>query len=260
MMQIWIPDAKMWFPSRRKIQHYSCAPSGNGSQNIANKPHSSAVLTYKQTIEATAGVTHFYPLNETSGSTQAVDAVGSFNSTAIAGVTFGGTGGGGDGNTCAVFAQATSNGILFTGDELISVASSCSFELAFKMTTVSFGALLSVQSSGGIDLQLTWNSSSFLFLYNNGVTYGSSFTPTVNVWYYVQFYYDSTIPAWKLYVNGTNISSGTSLTHPTGTFASGIGYQSGGRPIAGSIQDVSFYNVALSTAVLSAHYSKWLTG
>lgn len=214
--------------------------------------------TYDQTILATPGIIHYYPLNNLAGSTSVNDLVGTMNSDLVSGVTFGTAGGCGDGSTCAsgfnLGAQQIRIGATNPGPWPAS--GPFSIELGFYITSGSS----SYQRIIG-----TTADNAQMYLQFSGGTLGvypttSTVRPDDNAWHFWVFTWSGT--TWSHYNNGVAVggpASSPAPDYPSSTDKTSIGDNSQAIN-GGKMQKVAFYNVALSASTVTAHYNKWVSG
>lgn len=211
---------------------------------------------YDTFIEAISGITHYYPLDEAGGSTSVTDRVGSMNSTAVSGVTFGTAGGCADGSTCASGFNLGGQGIAFSGGGPVPASGNAfTLEIAFYCASgsTSFQRIFA-DASDNLQMYLT-NTNNYLNM--DGWT--SNFAPSKNAWHLVQACVASTGHG-TFYCDGVLFATnGTSLEYP-GALAQYIGDNTTGQAInGGKIQKVAIYNFQMAQTQVTANYTAFTT-
>jgi hypothetical protein len=104
------------------------------------------------------------------------------------------------------------------------------------------------------------------FVYYDGSNFGISGGPTLNTgqWYHVAGTYDDSTGEWTLYVDGSQVASTTDTIGSTSTKDVGLNgdstrigrHPSDGFQFEGLVDDVRFYNTALSSSEVTDLYNK----
>lgn len=213
------------------------------------------MTAYDNIILSTAGLVHYWTLDEAMGASTAADSKGSQNG-ANTGVTAGFAGLLTDGSTC--YSMATSGSEIDLGAALAYGPSLAhSLELWITRQSASFPYLFS--SSNATDSAGTsiWCDGSNQLHYNG---LGLGFVPTTGTTYHLVWCSDG-----SFYVNGVlTMTIGTNwATNNTGLVHAYIGRPvdlSNGASWAGDIQKVAWYNVALTATQVRLHYEAGVPG
>ncbi|HVR05889.1 MAG TPA: LamG-like jellyroll fold domain-containing protein, partial [Solirubrobacteraceae bacterium] len=236
---------------------------------IALSPAVAGAETYEHAVEGTTGVVHFWPMDESSGSSFA-DAVGGAYASLSGDVALGEPGGlVGDPATAAAF-----NGS--TGAAQASVDLSGTHKL-----TVEFWMKWSAYSSDdqlAMEFTPNFNENAGGFLVDPNASPGSDFAvsigesasrntvyferPSAGVWHYYAFVIDSEAPAENEitpYVDGRAVSyTKTESGTGAGNFAdSTLFWMSRDASTLfgeGSMQDLALYETTLSASTIAEHY------
>ena len=200
----------------------------------------------------TSGLIHYWPLDETSGSSIA-DVVGGLTTTW-------------DDSAINDVAEETVAGVIgnalsFNGNVEIDAAS---FTIP---TTGTFAMWLKFDSTGSTyryfgsdnNYELIKNSSDELegdIFDSNGAN--SSFTITAGTWVHMVYTYDEPSNTSNIYINGSFDATGDADSNVvSGTITLGIGHRFGygGDELEGDLDDVRFYNRVLSPAEVTTLYN-----
>ncbi len=225
--------------------------------------------TYREAVEGTTGVSHFWPMGEASGSSFA-DVVGSANAETSGGVTLGEPGGLAEGSaTSALF-----NGSSGAAHAEVDLSGTHELTVEFWMKWSSFA------EDDHLALEFTPNFNEYAggFLVDPDASPGTDFAvsigeggarntvyferPSAGAWHYYAFVIDTEAPAETEitpYVDGRAVSytkseSGTgagSFAHSTLFWMSRDASTLFG---AGSMQDLALYDTTLSASTIAEHY------
>jgi hypothetical protein len=224
---------------------------------------------YEQAVEETSGVTHFWPMDESSGSSFA-DVIGGANAEALGGVTLGEPGGlVGDSSTAAAFngsSGAARAEVDLSGTHQLTV------EFWMKWKTFAEDDHLAMELTpnfneypGGflIDPDASGTEKFGLGIGEGGSRNNAYFArPSAEQWHYYAFTFDTTASGADQitpYVDGhavsyTKTESGTGA----GTFAKAMLYwmsrDASALFGAGSMQDLALYDTTLSSSAVAEHY------
>jgi alpha-tubulin suppressor-like RCC1 family protein len=230
---------------------------------------SASAETYREAVEGTASLSHFWPMGESSGSSFA-DAVGGANAEVLGGVTLGEPGGlVGDSSTSALFngsSGAARASVDLSGTHKLTVefwmkwsAFAEDDHLALEFTPnfneYAGGLLVDPDASPGTDFAVSIGEGS-----SRNTVYFER--PSAGVWHYYAFVLNTEAPAETEitpYVDGhavsyTKTESGTGA----GSFAnSTLFWMSRDASTlfgAGSMQDLALYDTTLSASTIGEHY------
>ena len=225
--------------------------------------------TYREAVEGTTGVSHFWPMGEASGSLFS-DVVGSASAETSGGVTLGAPGGlVGDSSTSALF-----NGSSGAAHAEVDLSGTHELTVEFWMKWSSFA------EDDHLALEFTPNFNEYAggFLVDPDASPGTDFAvsigeggsrntvyferPSAGVWHYYAFVINTEAPAETEitpYVDGhavsyTKTESGTgagSFAHSTLFWMSRDASTLFG---AGSMQDLALYDTTLSATKIGEHY------
>jgi PKD repeat protein len=225
--------------------------------------------SYEEAVKATSGISHFWPMSESSGSSFA-DVVSSDDASVGSGVTLGEPGGlVGDGATSALF-----DGSSGSASANVNLSSTHELTVEFWMKWGSYA------SDDRLALEFTPNFNEYPggFLVDPDATPGSDFAvsigssgsrntvyferPSAGAWHYYAFVIDTEAPAETEitpYVDGKAVSySKTESGTGAGDFAdSSLFWMSRDASSlfgAGDMQDLALYTGALSAGTIAAHY------
>jgi hypothetical protein len=209
---------------------------------------------YGSAISATAGLVSYWRLGETSG-TAACDATGRNSATYAAGVTLGRAGApAGDPDRAATL-DGTSGEVDAASDASLNPVSGYSVEAWVAPAATTTGQTVA-RRDGQFLLRMDGSSLTFR-VYRSGGTFVDLSTPAVvsaGAWQQVVATWDGT--TMRIYRNGTQAASvAASGTPATVTAPLRLGSSTGYDRLAGGLDDVSFYNGALSAAQVQSHYS-----
>ena len=231
--------------------------------------------TYREAVEGTAGVSHFWPMGEASGSSFA-DVVGGANAAVSGGVTLGEPGGlVGDASTSALF-----DGSSGAAQANVDLSGTHELTVEFWMKWSAYG------SDDHLALEFTPNFNDYEggFLVDPDATPGSDFAvsiglgpssntvfferPSAGEWHYYAFVIDTEAAAEEEitpYVDGHRVSYTKSRTGTgAGNFAdSTLFWMSRDASTlfgAGSMQDLALYETALSSGTILHHYALGAVG
>ncbi len=231
--------------------------------------------TYREAVEGTAGVSHFWPMGEASGSSFA-DVVGGANAAVAGGVTLGEPGGlVGDASTSALF-----DGSSGAAQANVDLSGTHELTVEFWMKWSAYG------SDDHLALEFTPNFNDYEggFLVDPDATPGSDFAvsiglgpssntvfferPSAGEWHYYAFVIDTEASAEEEitpYVDGHRVSYTKSRTGTgAGNFAdSTLFWMSRDASTlfgAGSMQDLALYETALSSGTILHHYALGAVG
>ena len=230
-----------------------------------------ALGQYEQAVEDTAGIAHFWPMGESSGSAFA-DLVGGANATLEGGVTLGQTGG---------LVEDSSTSTLFDGSSgaahaALDLSGTHQLTVEFWMKWSSYGA----DDRLALEFTPNFNEHSGGFLVDPDATPGSDFAvsigdggsrntvfferPSAGAWHYYAFAIDTSAAAETQitpYVDGHAVSytkseSGTGA----GNFADSTLYwmsrDASSLFGAGDMQDLALYEGDLSAETILEHYER----
>jgi concanavalin A-like lectin/glucanase superfamily protein len=231
--------------------------------------------TYEHAVESTTGLTHFWPMSESSGSSFA-DATGGANAEVLGGVTLGEPGGlVGDSSTSALF-----NGSSGAARASVDLSGTHKLTVEFWMKWSTFA------EDDHLALELTPNFNEYAggFLVDPDASPGTDFAvsigegssrntvyferPSAGVWHYYAFVLNTEAPAETQitpYVDGhavsyTKTESGTGA----GSFASStLFWMSRDASTlfgAGSMQDLALYDTTLNSSTIGEHYDLGVGG
>ena len=213
----------------------------------------------------------FFPLDESSGTTANNLANASENGTYNGGVTLG-VPGGPDGSGAGFTPTGTSVGIpLYSA---LKVTTAFSIEAWIDVTTANESNLASIfainRNTSGTGLALSvYQNQLTLGMNNSTVNYGETAQPQLpdGVWDQVALTWSSSVDggAPQFYINGVLVANSDANTFTQslslgGATAANIGVEfangdNGGRWFQGGIEDVSFYNTALTADQISTDYA-----
>lgn len=209
---------------------------------------------YDTLILGEAGLLRYYPLNDAAGSTTAVDLKSSQNGTVSGAVTFGTASLlGPDAETAATFSGGNIS-LPLTG--LPTGASPWSFEIWFRSSNAAAQYVLmsmgSATNNQGIGFEQVSNGfGAFIW----GITQSGPFSSsnTIDHFHVVTTYDGTTLIT---YVNGVQVGSSSPFTiNLTQTVAYIGAAPNGGFLTSGVLQKAAIYNVVLTAAQVSNHYS-----
>ena len=222
------------------------------------------MTTYRDTIMATAGLQSYWRLGEAAG-TSAQDEIGGVTGTLVSTPTLGVAGAlVGDANTAMTFASASSEYATFGANYRFAGTASFTVEFWIYYTVYPSGSsqyVLNNYQSGGWLLNWESSVSKFYFARNDGaadyaLTYGVG-SPTANAWHHMVQSFDGSV--MRIYLDGALIDSATAaISIPAGSGATNLvaaAAFNGTAPFNGSLDEIAIYNVALSGATISAHYT-----
>ncbi len=226
--------------------------------------------TYEEAVEGTSGVAHFWPMDESSGSTFA-DAVGGANAEASGGVTLGEPGGLiEDLSTSAAF-----DGSSGAAEANVDLSGTHEVTVEFWMKWHAYGA----DDRLALEFTPNFNSNPGGFLVDPDATPGSDFAvaignggnynnvlferPSAEQWHYYAFVIDTEASGETEitpYVDGRAVSYTKAASDTiTGTFADSTLYwmsrDAGALFGEGSMQDLALYDTALSSSAILEHYA-----
>jgi hypothetical protein len=225
--------------------------------------------TYAEAVEGTAGVSHFWPMGESSGSSFA-DLVGGDDATTSGGVTLGEPGGlVGDSSTSALF-----NGSSGAAQAPVDLSGTGELTVEFWMKWKEFAAddALALEftpdfneHAGGflVDPNASDGGGTFGVGVGEGASRNNVFfaQPTAEQWHYYVFVIDtegSGATEITPYVDGHAVSYTKSESHSGGEFADSTLYwmsrDASSLFGAGSMQDLALYETALSAGRIAEHY------
>jgi hypothetical protein len=272
---------------------YTNLQSAPATLNVQARPVNVPITGYAKVVVADDPVA-YWRLDETTGSSTAVDAVGSFDGTYVAGngsFNFGATAG---------IPNETDAALGITNGATVSIPYAIEINPSGALTVEGWFQPASL-SAGGNDYRTAISSMSNPYgvgptgwlVYQTGANnwswwpYNGFWSNTqltdpdaivANAWYYLALTYDGT--TFTLYVNGIAKASGTDSGFvqngdmpsggtnsynynynttsglPTGSGSLVLGWRSdvGFNPFAGTIDDVAIYNKALTPQQIQEHY------
>lgn len=209
---------------------------------------------YDNLILSEAGLLRYYPLNDAAGSTTAVDLKSSQNGTVSGPVTFGTTSLlGPDAETAATF-NGGSISLPLTG--LPTGASPWSLEIWFKSPNaaaqyvlMSMGSAVTNQGAGFEQVSNGFGT----FIWGVATSGPFSSANTIDHFHVVTTYDGTTLIT---YVNGVQVGSGGPFTINLTQAGAYIGAAPNNTYItSGVLQKAAIYNVVLTAAQVSNHYS-----
>ncbi|MDX6615976.1 MAG: hypothetical protein QOD60_1067 [Solirubrobacterales bacterium] len=220
---------------------------------------------YSPTVLATPGLLNYWRLGETGTATIAVDSKGTNNGTYFNLPTLGVAGAiSGDANTAADFDGASDYATVAR-----SIQDDFSIEFWFKSTAGAGAGAQWDANDSLIDATVSGAANDFgISLRHDGKITAGIGTPDVSVlsplaynngaWHHVVFTRTKATGVMTLYVDGAAVGSAIgstlSLTSPTAvSFARRLG---GGGTLATTLDEVAFYNSALSAATVADHYNR----
>ena len=238
------------------------------SQTITVGP---ALGQYEQAVEETAGVAHFWPMGESSGSSFA-DLVGGDNATLEGGVTLGQTGAlVEDSSTSALF-----NGSSGAAHAPVALSDTHQLTVEFWMKWKAYAG----DDRLALEFTPNFNEHPGGFLVDPDATPGSDFAvsigqgtsrntvfferPSAEAWHYYAFAIDTAAAAETEitpYVDGHTVSYTKSESGAgAGNFADSTLYwmsrDAGSLFGAGDMQDLALYEGALGAETILAHYER----
>lgn len=237
------------------------ATSGNRGQMYLLEGYIPGGANYASTVEATSGATDFWQLQETSGST-AADSIGSVPLTIHGGVTLAQPGAFGDSYTSYEFNG--SSGYLSTSTVLgSSPTGAFSFDGWFNIANTSpVEVLISTNDSGASSGWVLYTQSNELHFQSTSGSpaYCQGGSLSGNTWYHIGFSYND--GAFAIYVNGSQVATGSgAFATPTGTSTWFGRYQQNNADwFAGYMQQLAFYDSALTSGEFLAHYDAGMVG
>lgn len=214
-------------------------------------------MSYDATILATAGLVHYWKLDEASG-TSAADAVGSDALTIAGGVTLSSAPLVSGGTAAMTFARASS-GRASRGSSY--GATSASYECWFRSSDAATDRQCLLFNGSG--------TNGFGLFINGGAVNGHLYYLRQNVGWHDTAYIPATWAAWphhlvltldgsgfaKVYVDGLlTITVGAAPNAPTAGFVVGAETASGTNGFGGTIDDVAVYSATLTAATVLEHY------
>jgi len=275
------------------INPYTDSDSAPATLNVLARTQSVSTNGYAKVVIADSPIA-YWRLDETSGSTNAVDAVGSFNGTYVAGA--------------GSFTYGAATGIPHETDPALGVTGGATIQIPYAIEINPVGAFTvegwfkaASATTGGNDYRVPISSMSNP--YGEGPTgwlvyqtagnnwswwpyngyYGSvqlqdNDQVVANQWYYLTLVYDGT--TFTFYVNGVAEASGTDSSFvqngnvPAGgaanynyNYNTGSGLPTGSgnmvlgqrvddafNPFSGTIDDVAVYNKALTAQQIQNHF------
>jgi len=233
-------------------EFYISTAGGGGGGSTGN--------TYDSTVSSTSGITNYWKLNETSGTT-AFDSIGSNNGTyngtvaygaaigPLAAVRFDGT------TTCVTVTLTPPGGTSAQSFEYWYMPQSIEtsggrnhfgFNNASNNYTYAIGDLQDLIAGDGV-----------YYAVNNGAGTGGGFLPSCGVPMHIVLTYDGT--TLKIYINTMpyiNTAVATLGASPTALVIGGLraGSATPTTLTGGVISRVALYNVTISQATIGAHY------
>jgi Putative amidase domain/PKD domain/Concanavalin A-like lectin/glucanases superfamily/WD40-like Beta Propeller Repeat len=228
-----------------------------------------ALGQYEQAVEETSGVTHFWPMDESSGSSFA-DMLDGADASLAGGVSLGEPGGlVDDSSTSASFNG--SSGMAHAG---VDLSGTHKLTIEFWMKWSSYG------EDDHLALEFTPNFNEYAggFLVDPDATPGTDFAvsigegssrntvyferPTAGAWHYYTFVLDTEAPAETEitpYIDGHSVSyTKTASGTGAGSFANSTLYWMSRDAStlfgAGSMQDLALYDTTLSSGTILEHY------
>jgi hypothetical protein len=205
------------------------------------------------------GATSYWRLNETSGTT-AVDVIGGANGTISGGVTLGQPGALAESDKAMAFNGTTGKILLTPATGLI--APQFTIEAWAKMSSAHDGHVF-CKSIGGATQScwslFHWGGSYYFRVVTadaqlHDIAWGSA---PLNQWLHFVGTHDGTTA--RLYVNGAEVGNTPAGANRTGQGAGdayiGIAEDGSGYPWLGVLDEVAFYQTALTAAQVSAHYA-----
>jgi alpha-L-arabinofuranosidase len=233
----------------------------SASAAIATTVGSAGAFTYGKTLNthaATTGLAGYWKFDEGSGTT-ASDASGNgYTGTLQSGATWST----GQVGSSALRVTGANNSYVDISQAVVNTAASFSVAAWVKVTAVGGGYQTFVSLDGSqvstFFLQLRGDTGLFAFtrLSSDSTSASTSVAsasipPLVDVWYHLVGIYDATAQTISLYVNGSLQQTTPYTTGWQGNGHTGIGRgRYGGNPVDfvnGQIDDVHFYNIALSS-------------
>jgi hypothetical protein len=234
--------------------------------SLLTAAQSASAETYEQAVKGAAGVSHFWPMGEASGSSFA-DAVGSADAEVAGGVTLGGPGGlVGDSSTAALFGGSGS------AQAGVDLSGSGKLTVEFWMKWKAFA------NDDGLAMEFTPNfnehAGGFLVDPNASVgTFGVGVgeygarnnvffaRPSAEAWHYYAFVIDtegSGATEITPYVDGHVVSYTKTESGTGGGFADSTLYwmsrDASSLFGSGSMQDLALYEGTLSATAILEHY------
>ena len=225
--------------------------------------------TYREAVEGTTGVSHFWPMGEASGSSFA-DVVGGANAEASGGVTLGEPGG---------LAEGTATSALFNGSSGAARAS-VNLSGAHELTVEFWMKWSAFAEDDHLALEFTPNFNDYAggFLVDPDASPGTDFAvsigeggsrntvyferPSAGAWHYYAFVINTEAPAETEitpYVDGhavsyTKTESGTGAGNFANSTLFWMSRDASTLFGAGSMQDLALYDTTLSSTTIGEHY------
>jgi hypothetical protein len=240
------------------------------SSLLGMAPAAASAETYREAVEDTTGVSHFWPMGEAGGATSFADAVGSANAEVVGGVTLGEPGGlVGDSSTSALF-----NGSSGAAWASVNLSGTHELTVEFWMKWSAFA------EDDHLALEFTpdFNEYAGGFLVDPDASPGTDFAvsigeggsrntvyferPSAGVWHYYAFVIDTEAPAETEitpYVDGHTVSytkseSGTGAGNFANSTLFWMSRDASTLFGAGSMQDLALYDTTLSSSTVAEHY------
>ena len=287
---LWLTGVKMSDDQSAYYVHvsnpYTAADSAPATLSVQTRAVAVPITGYAKVLMADGPVA-YWRLNESNGASTAVDAAGSFDGTYSAGAgsfTFGATTG---------IPHETDPGVSVAGGATVSIPYALELNPWGSFTAEGWFQPASLAANGN-DYRTAFSTMYNVagvgptgwLLYQQGnntwawVPYGGNWasvfvvdtteTIVANQWYYIALTYDGSL--FTLYVNGVARSSATysgfvqngnvpsspagyNYTY-SGSGSTSLGWRSdvGFNPFDGTIDDVAFYNKALTAQQVQLHY------
>lgn len=211
--------------------------------------------SYSRGVSGTTGLVGYWRLGAASGTT-ACDSAGLNPGTYTGGVTLGQAGGlSGDSDSAALF-NGTTGWVSIAPLSTLNTGDTFTVEGWLKRGTTGGTANQVIASKQGSAWTLAFNSANKLVL-QSGTTVISTSTATVtdtSAWHYVAA--TKAGAAVHLFLDGADVTGAvTNMTLANSTSPLAIGQSGNAGWFNGRLDEVALYNVALSSAQMSGHYS-----
>jgi hypothetical protein len=249
-----------------KLAHLALVAALAALLTLALAAQSSFAETYAESVEATGGLTHFWPMDEPSGSSFA-DLVGSANASISGGVSLGQPGGLAETSAAAVF-----NGSSGAAQANLDLSSSNELTVEFWMKWSAFAdndALAMEftpnfnETPGGFAVDPNDAGGEFSVGVGEGATRNNAYfaRPSAEQWHHYDFVINTEGPGETEitpYVDGQAVSYTKIESNTGGGFANSTLYWMSRNASSlfggGSMQDVALYDSALSPSEIHEHY------
>ena len=246
-----------WVPTNSELRQYtntrleSAIAAIAPGHTVALYAYTGAPVftTYDAMIEATTGIIHYWPCNETSGSL--VDRVGSVNLSQIGSPIYNLPSLVADGESCIWFNPYGPTTHSYFRNSITDSSTNWSAEFWCKPTIISGSQVLLSWDTATPDIFI--NPSGVLSIYEAGNTFNSLATLAAGTVYHVVVTFNGSTATY--YVNG--VQMGTSTVSGIGLVPSllYLGMDNGGTFYDGLMSKVAIYNTVLSQQVIQSHYA-----